>query len=101
MPVVDQLAAEYSDRVRFLSVAWKGTLEDTRALANELLTSGDVTWGLDEDASFFSAYGVPYQPNTVLITGDDIIFDQWPGALSEEELRRRIEALITASAGTG
>jgi hypothetical protein len=99
LPVVDQLATEYTGQVRFLSVAWKGTLDATRERAGELLTSGEVTWGLDETTEFFAAYGVPYQPHTVLITGDDIIYDEWPGVLGEDELRSRIDALIEASAG--
>lgn len=100
MPVVDQLATEYAGQVRFLTVAWKGSLEDTREQANRLLTSGEVTWGLDESGDFFSAYGIPYQPHTVLITGDDVIFDEWPGVLGESALRSKIDALIEASAGT-
>ncbi len=100
LPVVDQLATEYAGQVRFLSVAWKGTLDATREQAGRLLPSGEVTWGLDETNEFFEAYGVPYQPHTVLITGDDIIFDEWPGVLGETELRARIDALIAASAGT-
>ena len=100
MPLVDQLAEEYAGRVRFLSVAWKGSLEDTRERANQLLTSGEVSWGLDESGEFFSTWGVPYQPHTVLVTGDDIVYDQWPGVLNEAELRGRIEALISASAGS-
>ena len=85
--------------MRFLTVAWKGSLSDTREQAGRLLTSGETTWGLDESGDFFAAYGVPYQPHTVLITGDDIIFDEWPGALGEAEMRSRIESLIEASAG--
>lgn len=99
MPVVDQLATEYAGQVRFLTVAWKGSLADTREEANRLLTSGEVTWGLDESEEFFAAYGVPYQPHTVLITGDDVIYEEWPGVLGEAELRARIDALIEASAG--
>lgn len=99
MPLVDQLAEEYAGRVRFLSVAWKGSLEDTRERANQLLTSGEVSWGLDDSGEFFSTWGVPYQPYTVLLTGDDIVVDEWPGVLAEVELRSRVEALIAASAG--
>jgi hypothetical protein len=100
LPVVDEIAKEYEGEVRFISVAWKGSLDETRERAGQLLTSGLVTWGLDDTGDFFSAWGVPYQPETVLLTGDDIEFDRWPGVLGEEELRSRIDALVQASAGT-
>lgn len=97
MPVVDQLAVEYADRVVFVAPAWKGTMEATRQRAAEVMPSGRILWGLDETEEIFSAYGVPYQPVTVLITEDKRIFDSWPGALGEEELRARIEALLSES----
>ena len=99
MPVIDQLAAEYEGEVKFISVAWNGTLEATRERAGQLLTSGLVTWGLDDTGDFFEAWGVPYQPVSVLVTGDDIEFDRWPGVLGEELLREKIDALVEASAG--
>jgi hypothetical protein len=37
---------------------------------------------------------VPYQPITFLISSDDVIVDTWFGALSEAELRTRIDALV-------
>lgn len=87
--------------MRFLTVAWRSSLEETREQAERLLASGVPTWGLDESGDFFAAYGVPYQPETVLITGDDVIAQRWPGALGENELRDRIDALIEASNGGG
>lgn len=99
MPVVDQLAQEFAGQVRFVSVAWSSTLERTAEQAAALIPSGEVSWGLDEGAEVFGAYGVPYQPETVLITGDDVIYDRWAGVLGEDELRNRIQSLIAASAG--
>lgn len=94
MPVVDRLAAEYSDRVDFVAPAWKASFEDTRQRANELLPSGVVLWGLDENEEVFGAYGIPYQPATVLIAHDDTVVDAWAGVRSEEEMRASIEELI-------
>ena len=96
MPVVDQLAAEYGDRVAFVAPAWKGTLEATATRAAELLPSGQVLWGLDEAEEIFALYGVPYQPATVLITADGSIFERWSGAREEAEMREAIEALLAA-----
>lgn len=96
MPVVDRLAAEYSDRVAFVAPAWKGGLEETASRAAELMPSGEIMWGLDEDESIFAAYGVPYQPHTVLIASDGSIVERWPGARPEEELEAAIERLLAA-----
>jgi hypothetical protein len=94
LPVVDRLATEYAEEVAFVAPAWKGTAEDTAERAAEILPSGNVQWGLDAGEEIFSAYAVPYQPVTVLVTGSGMIFDRWAGALEEAELRERIEALV-------
>lgn len=77
-----------------MAPAWKGTFEDTAERARELLPSGSVMWGLDEDESIFAAYGVPYQPVTFLIRSDGSLEDTWQGIRSEEEMRVGIEALL-------
>jgi hypothetical protein len=94
LPVIDQLAEEYGDQVAFLAVAWKGTRADTAERAEELLPSGAVRWGLDETEEVFSLYSIPYQPASVLITGGKTIFERWPGARSEAEMRAAIEGLL-------
>lgn len=94
MPVVDNLAQEYGDRVAFVAPAWKGSAEDTAQRAAEWLPSGRVAWGLDAEEEIFSLYGVPYQPVTVLISGDGHIVESWPGARSESEMRAAIESLL-------
>lgn len=94
MPVVDNLAAEYSNRVDFVAPAWKASFEATAARADELFSSGEIRWGLDEDEEIFELYGVPYQPVTFLITGDDTIVETWPGLRDEADIRDAIEGLI-------
>ena len=98
MPVVDKVAAEYSDQVEFVAVAWQSTFDRTAERAAQLMPSGAMRWGLDEDAEVFSAYGVPYQPVTVLITGTDVEVDRWPGARSETEIREALDDLIALGA---
>ena len=98
MPVVDKLAAEYSDRVEFLAVAWNSTFDKTAERAAQLMPSGTIHWGLDEAAEVFSLYGIPYQPWTVLITGSDVEVTRWPGARAEAELRQELDALIALGA---
>ena len=79
-------------------MAWKGSMEDTSSRAAQLLTSGNVLWGLDAEEAIFSAYGVPYQPVSVLITHDGIVKTSWAGAVGEAELRSELDALV-ATAG--
>ncbi len=44
----------------------------------------------------FQAYGIPYQPATVLVATDGTVVDSWAGARGEAELRQAIEALISS-----
>jgi hypothetical protein len=97
LPVIDELAAEYADRVDFVAPAWKASFEATRDLAGEVFKSGKVMWGLDEDEVIFSRYGIPFQPVTVLIASDQTVVEKWAGVRSKEELRAAIENLINLS----
>lgn len=94
MPVVDALATEYSDRVAFVAPAWKAPFDATAQQAARLLPSGEVRWGLDESEGIFQAYGVPYQPATVLIGADGTVVESWLGARGEDAMRQSIEALL-------
>lgn len=94
MPVVDELADEYGDRVAFVAPAWKGTFEDTAQRASELMPSGEIAWGLDEDEAIFAAYGIPYQPATVLVSAEGNQVGGWVGGRSKDEMRQAIEGLL-------
>lgn len=76
-----------------MAPAWKSSAEAAAAQAAALMPSGAVQWGLDPDETVFSAYGVPYQPWTVLIV-DGVEVNRWPGALAEGELRANIESML-------
>ncbi len=69
-------------------------MEDTAEVAANVMPSGRMRWGLDVDETVFAAYGVPYQPVTVMIGADKTIVDSWPGALSEDEIRARLDMLV-------
>ena len=97
MPVVEAVAQDYADEVEFVAVAWKSDLDSTAARAAELLPSGVVRWGLDEPEAVFAAYGIGYQPWTVLVV-DGVEVARWAGALSEADLRSNVEALIELAA---
>jgi hypothetical protein len=97
LPVVDGLAAEFSDRVDFVAPAWKADFAATAARAEELFVSGRVLWGLDEEEEIFALYGVPYQPVTFLLAADDTIVETWPGIREESEIREALENLVGLS----
>ena len=95
MPVVDDLAAEYGDQIDFVAPAWKGSQEATAARGNELFQSGNVYWGLDEQEEVFSAYGIPYQPVTILIAHDRTVVTEWAGMQDPAQIEAWLNELIS------
>lgn len=92
------MSADYADQVEFVAVGWKSSLDATASRAADLMPSGNIRWGLDENEEVFSVFGVPYQPVTVLITGSDVEVNRWPGARSETEIRQALDDLIALGA---
>ncbi len=88
--MIDAVASDYQDSIRFVAVAGRSDLEPTAARAEELL-SDNVAWGLDD--SIWDLYDILGQPASVMITGDDIIVDGWYGAIGEDELRSKFDLL--------
>jgi hypothetical protein len=93
LPVVDQISRDYAESVTFIAPAWKGTLPATTNRAKELMPSGVIQWGLDERV--FEAFGVPYQPVTVLIAADGTIFESWAGFRDEQSIRQALDNLVS------
>jgi hypothetical protein len=93
LPVIDEVATDYVDKVTFLAVAGRGDLGATAEEAERLFTE-NLLWGLDN--SIWGLYGVPGQPASVLIV-DSVIVDMWFGAVGEEELRSRLDNLVSLS----
>jgi hypothetical protein len=81
--------------VAFVAAAWKGSLADTAAAAAEIMPSGRIQWGLDAEETVFAAFGVPYQPVTVMIGSDKTVVDSWPGALGADEIRAKLDTLVS------
>lgn len=80
--------------MRFIAVAGKSSYERTAEVAPQLFRL--LEWGLDD--AIWELYQDPYQPYTVLITGDDIVFDTWFGALPDSEIRSKLDALVALAA---
>lgn len=90
MPVVDHVAADYQDQVRFIAVAGRSSYELTAQRAPQWFSQ--LEWGLDEGV--WDLYGIRGQPASVLITGNDVIVSGWYGAAGEETLRQALDELI-------
>jgi hypothetical protein len=94
LPVIDAVAPDYEDSVRFIAVAGQSDLASTKAQADQLLSN--VKWGFDE--SVWNLYGVRGQPVSFLITGNDIEVGNWFGAAGEETLRAALDELVALGA---
>lgn len=92
MPVIDEVANDYLDEVEFLALAWKSDFAKTKAKA-DVLFGDNLKWGLDEDESVFDLYGVPGQPASVIVV-QGVVFDAWFGAIGEEQLRSKLDAVV-------
>jgi hypothetical protein len=90
LPVIDTVAPDYADSVRFIAVAGRSGYDKTAARAQELFS--ELEWGLDD--SIWDLYGIPGQPASILITGNDLVVDGWFGAVSEDALRESLDDLI-------
>lgn len=88
--MIDAVASDYQDTIKFVAVAGRSDLEPTAQRAEELLTD-NVVWGFDE--SIWDLYEIFGQPASIMITGDDIIVEGWYGALGEEGLREKLDLL--------
>ena len=92
MPVIDEVANDYLDEIEFVALAWKSDFAKTKARA-EVLFSDNLRWGLDEDQDVFRLYGVPGQPASVIVV-QGVVVDAWFGAIGEDELRNRLDAVV-------
>jgi hypothetical protein len=86
------LAEEYGNRVTFIGISdERDTVAGGKAYAAEL----DVPYPLALDQSVWDAYGVPYQPVTVLLDADGVEIHRVTGPISYEGLKAQLEAALT------
>jgi len=95
LPVIDDVATDYLEDVEFVALAWKASFEKTKERAEDLF-SDNLNWGLDEDHDVFGLYGIPGQPASVIVYRG-VVVDAWFGAIGEEELRDRLDAVVALS----
>lgn len=96
MPVIDTIASDYVGDVTFLAVAGRGSFDATSAVAEVLMPSGNMLWGLDE--SLWDSFEVFGQPVTFAISHDGVIVDNWYGLRDDAEIRNVLDGLVSSNA---
>lgn len=84
------MAEEYEGEVTFFGVSNNDTVEDGQAYAEEY----GVPYELANAPEVWDAYGVPYQPVTVVIGADGGIADRIEGQVTYESLKELIEKQV-------
>lgn len=92
LPVVDAVASDYLDEITILAVAGRSTEEKSRVRVGDWFDPARLLWGYSDD--LWALYGVRGQPVSILVSSDDVVVDTWFGALPEDELRARLDALV-------
>jgi len=90
--VIDAVASDYLDQIRFMAVAGESGYEASAERAAELF-GPNLSWGYGP--AVWDLYGIRGQPASVLIGSDGVIVDSWYGALEESRLRERLDLLAT------
>lgn len=89
--MIDAVASDYLDEIAFVSVAGRSTEAASRDRVGVWFDPSRIQWGYSDE--IWALFGVPGQPRTILISGDDVIVGGWFGAKSEAELRAELETL--------
>ena len=90
--MVDAVASNCQDTIKFVTVAGRSDLEPTAEEASNLLAD-NVVWGLDD--SIWDLYEILGQPASAMTTGNDLIVEGWYGALGEAALREKLDSLAS------
>ncbi len=69
-------------------------MEDSAEVAEGLMPSGRVLWGLDETKEVFSAYGVGGQPAGAIIGADGSLVSTWSGVRDPEAVREVLDTVL-------
>lgn len=93
LPAIDAVAADYLDEVTFVAVAGRSSLEASRPRVGLWFSPDRLLWGYDD--GLWQTYLVRGQPVSFLISSDGIIVDHWFGYSGEDELRVRLDRLVS------
>lgn len=94
LPAIDRLAGEYEGRVVFVAPAVDSSLDSATAVAESVLPSGKVMWGLDATKEIISAYGFNGVPSGAIVSADGTIAFVWSGPESTDEMQQVLDSLL-------
>jgi len=97
LPAIETLGAEYQGRVVILAPAVQSSPEGAARVAEQLLPSGLVPWGLDAEQEVFSAYGLRGVPAGAIVASDGALVDTWQGSGDIEEMKAVLDDLLSAA----
>ena len=80
-----------------LAPAVQSSLERAAGVAELLLPSGLVPWGLDADQEVFSAYGFRGVPGGAIVAADGTLMSTWQGARDTDEIKAALDDLLSTS----
>lgn len=97
MPAFDNLYAEYKDRIEFMMINLTDGERDTEDGVREFLSQNGYSFPVyfDSDMSASYTYGVQSIPTTVFVNAKGELIDYHTGAFSEQDLRARLEGMIS------
>lgn len=72
-------------------MAGRSTPEASAQRVGSWFSPDRLLWGYADE--IWDLYGIPYQPVSVAITGDDIEVGRWFGEIPEDELRDALDRL--------
>jgi hypothetical protein len=78
-----------------VAVAGRSSPEASADRVGDWFSPDRIDWGYSDDV--WALYGVPGQPVSVLITGDDFEVARWFGEASESDMRAELDRLLTYS----
>ena len=84
------MAEEYEGEVTFFGVSNNDTVADGRAYQDEY----EVPYELAHAPEVWEAYGVPYQPVTVVIDPTGQIVERFEGQITYDDLKRALEKIV-------
>lgn len=99
LPAIDRLAGEYEGRAVFVAPAVDSSLAGATAVAESVLPSGKVLWGLDSTKEILSSYGFNGVPSGTIVAADGSIAFVWSGPESTDEMQRVLDSLLVEVGG--
>ncbi|MEL7119531.1 MAG: TlpA disulfide reductase family protein [Bacteroidota bacterium] len=93
MPALKELVVEFSDKIHFVSVAWKDDLGSWKKYINKEKLSGVQLFSEEQDAAFFKFFQVSGIPRFILLDKEGNILESRAKQPSNAEIRKQFESL--------